>query len=710
MTGVTPRLIADASTSPPPDGTAIFMVGRTAATRSLIASGNLPDPAERKSEAYLVRSLPGQKPRQVVFLGGNGIATLYAVYHYLEECCGVGFYADGDHVPRCNLVPVSGIDISAAPWFQERWCMNLTLTWYSVPWWHWEDWQKYIDWLLKSRYNIMSLWDLTGTDAIWDKTWKQFGVDIADSSYSGPPYGGFTAVKYGVEPPLSAAWREGQHELERKIIQYARARGMRMFVPPVAGNVPPEFKRIHPDVPTFELSWMGFCKQNYLLPSGEMYHRVGKAFLEEYLSQFGTDHLYMLETYVEGGIGDVGRDILDANFKIVDEVDPQGIGFIETWSYKSGSPSAFRKMVEALPPERIRILDYWEKYPVYKKWDYLWGKPWHFGVVHSFANDTYMFGNMGLIERQFREIVQDPRANKCTGFSSQEETIGHNYFYFQFLAKLGWNPSEADLRSFTCKYAKERYGAAAATTMVPVLNELLASVYGYGSEDHNSPRLYWHRLTSNDVVTPRQAAAPAFVPPLRRALVGALRAKQLLADNPLYLHDLNDIARQYLSELFTIHLMAMNTAFEEDDSARFEQEAALVDRIMARIEELLSHDDYYWLTPFIRKARTLPGAPPDVDRRVRDILTLWTGKIVDYASRDYYETVQGYYRPRVQLYIQKLRQSRQIGQRLIGMLFVIEKEYEPIENNWVNNGFPLIERSPEPKRVISTVEKILQEF
>ena len=323
MTKVQPRLVKD-SAGGISSGSTRFLVGRTPALEELLRSGKLEDPARMNPEAYIVRSIaPGEKS-DVAFLGGTGAATLYAVYHYLEKACGCGFYWDGDHVPSREDVPVQGIDIAAQPHFSERMGMNLTLYWYSAPWWEWNDWKAYIDWALKARLNILSLWDTPGEDLAWERAWDRLDVSIHDHSYSGPPYGIFAPIKYGVRPPLSKAWREGQSELNKQVIQYARARGMRTLVPAVPGIVPPEFIDAYPDAHTFEISWAGLPKQTYLHPLSPVYHDAGKAFLEEYTNLYGTDHLYWLENYLECDVQggqqlqeDVRREIAGANFKIV---------------------------------------------------------------------------------------------------------------------------------------------------------------------------------------------------------------------------------------------------------------------------------------------------------------------------------------------------------------------------------------------------------
>jgi len=720
MTKAQPQLAADDSQVSAGSATTHFLVGRTASNQALIASGKIEDPANKNAEAYIVSSvITGGKP-SVVFLGGTGIATLYAVYDYLAKLCSCGFYWDGDHVPHRETIPAQGVNISAQPYFRERMCMNLTIYWYSAPWWEWEDWKAYIDWALKARLNILSLWDTPGEDVAWKKAWKRMGVEVADSSCSGPPYEIFAPIKYGVRPPLTDAWREGQSALNKQIVEYARARGMRSLAPAVPGICPPEYASAHPEARTFEISWAHLPKQKYLHPLSPQYHEVGKAFLEEYNSLYGTDHLYWLENYLECDVEgpeevqlEVRREIAGANFKVIDEVDPQGIGIWSAWTFLNRpdqwTPKLIQESLERMPAERVRVLDQWgETVPEHKRTDYFNGRPWHFGVLYSFGGNTNLHGNMKFIEKQFHSLVDDPRAKQCVGFYPNEETIHHNYFYYEFVCRLGWNPKEVDLRSFTRDYARERYGEVAAPVMAGALQELLASVYG--SDDFTQP-LYWHRLgTGAGYVRLQVAERQAFIPHLRRALERALVAAPTLAGNPLYLHDLNDIGRQYLAELFAAHVLKIEQAEAALDQSAFEREANLLEAIMESIETLLSHDDYYWLSPSIRKARKLPGAPPDVDVRARDILTLWADVIRDYASRDYYELVQGYYRPRVTTWIRALRDSINLDQRMIPSATELDREYDAIERKWVKDGFPLENRQPDPKQAIITVQTMLEKF
>ena len=89
MTGANPRVLEERiQTQAGSDW--LMLVGRTQRTVRCVASGRLPDPAEKNPEAYVIRFLNPPDGKTVAFLGGTGIATLYAVDQHPEKYCGIG--------------------------------------------------------------------------------------------------------------------------------------------------------------------------------------------------------------------------------------------------------------------------------------------------------------------------------------------------------------------------------------------------------------------------------------------------------------------------------------------------------------------------------------------------------------------------------------------------------------------------------------------
>lgn len=71
-------------------------------------------------QGFLIRSLKDGDQRHLVLLGGGPRGTLCAVYHYLEVHCCVGFFHDGEQVPRLERTPAEGLDLVERP----RWPMR----------------------------------------------------------------------------------------------------------------------------------------------------------------------------------------------------------------------------------------------------------------------------------------------------------------------------------------------------------------------------------------------------------------------------------------------------------------------------------------------------------------------------------------------------------------------------------------------------------
>jgi hypothetical protein len=100
----------------------------------------------------------------VLLAGREPVGTLCAVYHYLERACGVGFFSDGEHVPRRAALPAAGIRIAESPRFDNRlhlaWNAHCGLKKYHSCWWTAEEWKRELDWMAKHRLNMVRV-DMT---------------------------------------------------------------------------------------------------------------------------------------------------------------------------------------------------------------------------------------------------------------------------------------------------------------------------------------------------------------------------------------------------------------------------------------------------------------------------------------------------------------------------------------------------------------------
>ena len=99
--------------------------------------------------------------KNVLFLSGaRPRATLYAVYHYFEVFAGVRYFWDGERIPKCNSLPICGIDLHEKPRFKyrgQRYFSHRGLHRFQAEHWSLTDWKKEIDWMLKKKLNFLAL-------------------------------------------------------------------------------------------------------------------------------------------------------------------------------------------------------------------------------------------------------------------------------------------------------------------------------------------------------------------------------------------------------------------------------------------------------------------------------------------------------------------------------------------------------------------------
>ena len=716
MTGQAPALRSEA-----PKGTEpIVSVGRNALLERLPA-GQVPAIGDLEEEGFVVKSVKQDGRQVLVLLGGSPRGTLYAVYHYLESVCRVGFFWDGEQIPKMSRIRIEGLAIVEKPRFPEREYLLSVVYGYTTYWWGWKEWQREIDWAAKHRFNIMHT--PPGAVDVWKKVWQDFGVRVSDDSLSGPPFLPWASFHlWNLKPPYPQAFQDSQAQLRKKMVDYGRSLGIKWDSPAMAGiQVPKEFYAAYKDRARFiEVAWHVFAPAYYVHPEDPLFIKLWQAFMKEYRARYGTDHIWWAPNFFEMKPGaDLPPDeqlklklnIARKTVEATKAVDPEAIMTSFGWTFvdKQYWPKEHVKaFLDAYPQESLRVWDLWEDYaypsangnlqPLYKQLDYYFGKPWLIGFLHSFGGNTSLHGNLDDMQKRIQEAATVPEARNCRGISVQMEVIHHNHLYYDFLSRLGWNPA-LDVSSFLDDYAVRRYGKDAAPRMRPVLEQLSRTVY---TTNDNTTPLYMRRLgiqksSGSHGGVPASQLRPegraglltfgqraAFLAGLRNALEAALTQSKALGPSPLYQHDLIDIARQYLGDLFNLHVTRLYKAFETGDRAGFEEEANTLQAILRSQEQLLSSSDYFRLSPVLEAGLALPGAPRDYDQRIKDILTIWADGILDYARRDYFELVKFYYSPRVDAFVSHLRQQMSRSSNQIDQA-ALEKDYGRIEQAFVHN-------------------------
>jgi alpha-N-acetylglucosaminidase len=564
-------------------------------------------------DGFIIKTLP----RTVVLGGSTDTGTLYAVYHLLENFCHVGFFQDGEYIPRRNTIILNEIDVAERPHFEIRQYLQSCAFGYTTSYWEWEDWKRELDWMAKRHLNAMM-------------------------------------VDWG-------------HPEWRRIADYARKLGIKTILPGAGlGEVSEEFMKQHPNVRYVKMQWIEAEPYFVIHPSDPMFEKRGVETIRRNIQTYGTDHIYNVDPYAEQTVflppeevEKMRAEFARATAAYIRKADPQGIWYASGWALLAPPwpEETAKAFLEAIPEDMFYICDIWaDENPIYEKYHYFYGRDWGFGVLHSFGGDDTMRGDLAGLIRRVQRVVDDPKAARCRAFYINPEMIHYNILYFDLAAKLSWNPREIELEGFLSRYALRRYGEKSAANMLRCLKLLAGSVYGTSSRD--TEPYYQHRIYPP--LAPNRNKY-AHLRELEEALNIALGERERQKGNRLFANDLVDIIRQYIAELSNRHLERLYQAFMDGDRERFELETSLLNVLMDGLEEVLSSREEYHILPIIAKARRLHRErdPADVERAIKDGMFTFAGTpwLRDYQSKDMLELVRLYYRRRLDAFIGALREA-----------------------------------------------------
>ena len=303
------------------------------------------------------------KEAKVILRGNNGVALASALNWYLKYYCHAHVSWCGDQLNLPEPLPVVPEKVRRVTPFTYRYCFNYCAFSYSLAWWDWPQWERMIDWMALHGINMPLA--VTGQEAVWQQVYRDLGLSDRQISefFVGPaflPFGWMGCLD-GWCGPLPDSWIQKRAALERKILARERELGMTPVLQGFTGHVPAGLANLFPRAELRRLpSWCGFAPTHFVDPQDPLFVRIGKLFIEEQTRQFGTDHLYASDTFIEmqppssdpqflAGMGKAVYDAMRAG-------DPQAIWVLQGWLFVNNPPFGSRRragLVRAVPDDRL---------------------------------------------------------------------------------------------------------------------------------------------------------------------------------------------------------------------------------------------------------------------------------------------------------------------------------------------------------------------
>ncbi len=599
-----------------------------------------------------------------VIIGGNNAGSMaVGLNRYLNRYCKVtvSWYADVPvKLPKALPDVPSPERVTAR--VPQRFFLNYCTWGYTMPFWDWKRWERFIDWMALNGVNLPLA--ITGQEAVWYNVWTSLGMtgrQVCDY-FTGPSYLPWHRMANidGWCGPLPKEWLDGQQALQQRIVERERALNMRPVLPAFAGHVPGKLRDLFPDADIQALgAWAGFDEKyrTYFLNSEDpLYARIQRMFLEEQTRLFGTDHIYGIDPFNEVDPPSFEPEYLNKVSQHIYEsltaVDPDAEWLQMAWflyyQREDYTPERTRAMLTGVPQGKMTMLDYYCEYKeMWREHDGFYGQPFIWCYLGNFGGNTNVQGRVKEAGERIERALQQCGDN-LVGIGSTLEGLDVQQFPYEYILEKAWNFGKSDEQ---------------------VINELADR---HAGSECQPVREAWKLLYDSVLdITPGNFAAPlpCSYPTLgKESRTVKYSPRDLLAVWDLLLQqdkvttdamtiDLIWIGRQLLGDLFLVEKQKFDEAFKQRDKSVFYAQSDLLFELLSDLDNINSHHPHATLEQWLQEARDLGETPRVKDyyeMNARRLITNWGGSLNDYACRNWNGLMWDYYAKRWETYIRIL--------------------------------------------------------
>ena len=665
------------------------------------------------TDTYSLESSNGK----IIISGNNANAMATGLNHYLKCYCNttVSWYADVP-VEMPEVLPTIPTKETATAKVERRFFLNYCTYGYTMPFWTWKEWERFIDWMALNGINMPLA--ITGQEAVWYNVWANLGMTDEEirNYFTGPTYLPWHRMA-NIDKwngPLPKEWLDNQIELQRQILARERALNMKPVLPAFAGHVPAELKRLYPEANIQYLGeWAGFAdtyRCHFLNPEEPLFAKIQKMFLDEQTRLFGTDHIYGVDPFNEVDppswepkyLKNVSKNM----FNTLKQADPKAEWMQMTWMFYHDKAKWTAPRIEALltgvKKGKMWLLDYHcEKVELWKNTNKFHGQPYIWCYLGNFGGNTTLTGNVKDSGRRL-DIALNEGGKNLEGIGSTLEGLDVVQFPYEYIFEKAWTSALSD-EEWVKNLADRHLGTASEDVrsaweilfndiyvQIPRTLGVLPNLRPTFNNNHDS-------RTGNDYTNKQLIEA-------WKLLLNTPNADR----NAMEL-DLIVVGRQVLGNYFAEIKKQFDAAFTAKDLAKMEEKATLMREILKDLDDLNSFNSRCTLQNWIKEARNY-GSNEDIknyyEHNARNLITTWGGRLNDYASRTWAGLINDYYAKRWNIYIETLTECCKAGQPLDTKK--LESDLANFENSWVNTTG--VSELPENGDILTFSKLICQKY
>lgn len=661
---------------------------------------------------------------KIVIKGNSANSMAVGLNHYLKYYCKttVSWYAD-DPVEITSVLPLINEPVRIKARMDKRFFLNYCTFGYTMPWWQWRHWERFIDWMALNGVNMPLA--ITGQESIWLKVWKKLGLEEDDikSYFTGPAHLAWHRMTNfdKFQGPLPDSYLKHQEELQKKIVKRERELNMKPVLPAFAGHVPEALKKIHPEAKITQMRrWGGFRDQYrsfFLDPLDPYFPIIQKEFLKEMIKQYGTDNIYGADPFNEIEAPSWEPEYLatvsNTIYNTIKAVDKDALWLQMTWLFyfdrKHWTNPRIDAFVNSIPKNKMILLDYFaENMEIWKLTESYFGQPYLWCYLGNFGGNTMLAGNLKETGKRIENAYKNGGEN-FWGIGSTLESFDVNPFMYEYVFEKAWEQKLTD-EQWVEALADRRIGCKDENVR-KAWEELIEKVYidharlGQGTLTNARPTLKGHGTWT---VNPRIIYDNR---DLFRIWETMLNSKGNQSRDS-YVFDVVNIGRQVLGNYFKQVRDEFTAAYENKDKYTAERKGREMMNILYDMDRLLSCHRTFSLGEWISDAEVFGENKEEKEyykKNARTLITTWGERgqhLNDYANRSLSGLTMGYYAPRWQMFINSVCDALENGTEFDEKKFKeISKDFE---YDWAENDF-VYSHTPR-KDGVEMSKKLLEKY
>jgi alpha-N-acetylglucosaminidase len=639
------------------------------------------------------------KGNKIVIRGNNANSMAVGLNHYLKYYCyvSVSWYKNNKiYVP--SELPVITEKVTQTARCNSRFMLNYCTFGYTMPWWKWDDWQRFIDWMALNGINMPLA--ITGQEAVWYNVWKKFGLSDAQirGFFTGPaflPWHRMANIDHW-DGPLPMSWIKGQMLLQQKIVARERELGMKPVLPAFAGHIPEALKAKYPSAKINSLGeWGGFpakYRSNFLDPFDPLFNKIQKEFLAEQTRLFGTDHIYGTDPFNEvtppswepAYLASVSKTIYNS----MAASDPQAKWLQMSWIFyfqrDNWTNPRIEAFLKAVPQDKMILLDYYcDNTEVWKMTDKFFGQPYLWCYLGNFGSNTMLTGNLNVVEDRMENAFKNGGKNMW-GIGSTLEGFGVNPVVIEYVFEKAWENGPVNTDKWINDWAVRRRGKPDKNTEEAwgILNKKVLMQYGALGQSpltNARPSLTGHGDwdTDNKIEYDNRNLLKVW---------GLLNEPSTGVLPDVYRYDVVNIGRQTLGNYFTVVRDRFADAYNKHNLAAMNKNGEEMMQIIHDMDALLATNSSFLLGKWINDARAMGGNEAEkqyFEHDARLILATWGqegSELTDYANRNLSGMLNDYYGKRWAMFIADVTTAVKTNKAFDQKAF--DKKSNAFEWNW----------------------------